>query len=507
MDVVKAGDGARHGMPRATDDGWATDDGRVNVRITTDGAHTRDGDGFAITWRLDAPAGGSATGTWSLNAVDSGAVVTAPAARDIAATVDRVAVPTGRAFDVGRLLRRAFDDLDGLQLTMPGMPDAGFVGAGAPWFLTLFGRDSIVAAGFLLPIAPHLAHGTIRALAALQGTMDGAETAEAPGRIIHELRRDVTHHVGHERFLLPPRYYGTVDATPLWISLVHDAWKAGLPLDEIAPLAPNIEAALRWLHAAVAADPRAFLAYHDPTGRGLANQGWKDSGDAVRWSDGSRAVGPIALCEVQGYAARAARQAAALLDALGRDGAADLRSWADEIAERFRAAFWVTDPSGVRYPAMALDAEGRAVDGIASNMGHLLGTGILNADEQRIVVERLMDPTMFSGFGIRTLSTTNGGYWPMRYHAGAVWPHDTATIIDGMLADGFVEEARTVAEGLLAAAASFGWRLPELFSGVGRDESAHAIPYPAACRPQAWSAAAAVVVARALGASVRLPSR
>jgi glycogen debranching enzyme len=207
---------------------------------------------------------------------------------------------------------------------------------------------------------------------------------------------------------------------------------------------------------------------------------------------------------VQGYAARAARQAAELLDAIGRDGAANLRSWADEIAERFRAAFWVTDrATGARYPAMALDAQGRAVDGIASNMGHLLGTGILDIDEQRAVVDRLMDPTMFSGFGIRTLSTTNGGYWPMRYHAGAVWPHDTAMIIDGMLADGFAEEARTVAEGLLAAAASFDWRLPELFAGVARSESARAIPYPAACHPHAWSAAAAVVVALALGGSVR----
>jgi glycogen debranching enzyme len=207
---------------------------------------------------------------------------------------------------------------------------------------------------------------------------------------------------------------------------------------------------------------------------------------------------------VQGYAVRAARQAAALLDALGRDGARDLDAWADGITERFRAAFWVTDAAtGARYPAMALDAEGQAVDGIGSNMGHLLGTGILNPEERQAVVDRLLDPTMFSGFGIRTLSSTNGGYWPMRYHAGAVWPHDTAMIIAGMLADGFVGEARTVAEGLLAAAASLDWRLPELFAGVARDESSRAVPYPAACRPQAWSAAAAGVVARALGASVR----
>jgi len=503
MAVVKSGGRSPAGIVRANDDGWATDDDRVGVRVTTDGACARDGAAFQISWGLAAPVGGSASGSWSLRAVDTAAVVAAPRTRDVSAGLGRIVVPEGRTFDLGRLLHRAFDDLDGLQLAIPGMPDATFIGAGAPWFLTLFGRDSIVAARLLLPAAPSVAHGTLATLAQLQGAADDVETAEAPGRIVHELRRDVTDRVGTDRVLLPPRYYGTVDATPLWISLLHDTWRAGMPLEDVGVLGPNLEAALWWLRSAVAADPRGFLAYHDPTGRGLANQGWKDSGDAIRWADGSVATGPIALCEVQGYAARAARQAADLLDALGRDGAGDLRSWADELADRFRAAFWVTDrATGIPYPAMALDAEGRAVDGMASNMGHLLGTGILSVDEGKAVVERLMDPAMFSGFGIRTLSTTNGGYWPLRYHAGAVWPHDTALIIDGMLADGFADEARRVAEGLLAAAASFDWRLPELFAGVARDETATAIPYPAACRPQAWSAAAAVVVARALGASV-----
>jgi len=503
MDVVKAG-GRPAGTVRLTDQGWSTEDERVSVRLATDGACRHDDLGFDVSWHLTAPPGGTAGGTWSLAAVDTGAVVIAPRTRDVAAAVGRVTVPEGREYDLGRLLRRAFNDLDGLQLALPELPGARFMGAGAPWFLTLFGRDSIIAASLLLPVAPQIAHGTLAALALLQGTTDELATGEAPGKIVHELRRDVTHHVGgNERFLLPPRYYGTVDATPLWISLLHDAWRAGMPQDDLVALAPNLDAAVDWLRAAVAADPRGFLAYHDPAGRGLANQGWKDSGDAIRWADGSLAAGPIALCEVQGYAARAARQAAELFEALGRDGAAELRSWADKIAARFREAFWVTDrATGGRYPAMALDAQGRAVDGMSSSMGHLLGTGILDPDEQRMVVDCLMDPAMFSGFGIRTVSTTNGGYWPMRYHAGAVWPHDTAIIIDGMLADGFAEEARTVAEGLLAAAASFDWRLPELFAGVARDESARAIPYPAACHPQAWSAAAAVVVALALSGSV-----
>ncbi len=503
MDVIKAG-GTQVGGMDVDDEGWSTEDGSVRVRITTDGDCVRTPQGFALSWHLAVPAGEAVTGSWSLQAAEAGAVVTAPASRIVAAAADRIAIPEGREFDLGRLVRRAMDDLGALEMAIPGMAEAPFIGAGAPWFLTLFGRDSIVTARLLLPVVPQIAYGTLTTLGLLQGTTDDELTAEAPGRIIHELRREVTRRVGSaDHYVLPPRYYGTVDATPLWISLLHDAWRAGMPPDEVAALVPNLEAAVSWLRIVVAADPRGFLAYRQPAGRGLANQGWKDSGDAIRWADGSRAIGPIALCEVQGYAARAARQAADLLDAHGRTGAADLRSWADEIAERFRAAFWVTDrTTGAGYPAIALDAKGRAVDGMASNMGHLLGTGILDASEQRAVVDRLMDPVMFSGFGIRTLSSTNGGYWPLRYHAGAVWPHDTALIIDGMLADGFTDEAKLVAEGLLAAAASFDWRLPELFSGVSREESTQAIPYPAACRPQAWSAAACVVVARALRESM-----
>ncbi|MCV0402935.1 MAG: amylo-alpha-1,6-glucosidase [Chloroflexi bacterium] len=501
MHIIKAGVGEEVPAVVMAGDGWSTTDHRVQVRVAADGARSHDDTGFEIAWRFSAGPGGSDTGSWSLQAADSGAIVAAPTSRTVAAAAEQVPIPNGRAHDLGRLVRQAFDDLEGLELTLRGVPEAPFIGAGAPWFLTLFGRDSIISASLLLPAAPAIARGTLAALAHLQGTAHDTATAEAPGRIVHELRRDATEHAGaSKRLVLPPRYFGTVDATPLWISLLHDAWRAGMPIDEVATLAPHLEAAVGWMREAAAADPRGFLTYHDPTGHGLANQGWKDSGDAVRWADGSLADGPIALCEVQGYAFRAAHHAADMLDALGRPGAADLRSWRDSMADRFRAAFWVSDPdTGARYPAVALDARGRAVDGIASNMGHLLGTGMLDADERRAVVERLMDPTLFSGFGIRTLSTTNAGYWPMRYHAGAVWPHDTAMIIDGMLADGFADEARIVAEGLLAAAASFDWRLPELFAGVSREESARAIPYPAACRPQGWSAAAAVVVARALG--------
>ena len=313
-------------------------------------------------------------------------------------------------------------------------------------------------------------------------------------------RTDVSH--ASEGFHLPPVYYGTIDATPLWINLLHDTWRAGMPDAEVAALLDNLEAALTWLGEYGDSDGDGFLEYLDTTGHGLANQGWKDSGDSIRWHDGTIAEGPIALCEVQAYAYEAALNGAALLDAFGRSGGEKWRSWAAAMKERFRAAFWCEDEQG-RYPALALDAKKRPVDGVSSNIGHLLGTGILDPDEQRVVVERLLDPTMFSGYGIRTLSTTNGAYWPLRYHAGSVWSHDTAIVIDGMLRDGFTEEAARVAEGLLSAAEGFDYRLPELFGGHPADEVWPPVPYPASCRPQAWAATSVVPVARALGALTR----
>ena len=271
------------------------------------------------------------------------------------------------------------------------------------------------------------------------------------------------------------------------------------PTPRSRALLDNLEAALTWLGEYGDSDGDGFLEYLDTTGHGLANQGWKDSGDSIRWHDGTIAEGPIALCEVQAYAYEAALNGAALLDAFGRPGGEKWRSWAAAMKERFRAAFWCEDAQG-RYPALALDAQKRPVDGVSSNIGHLLGTGILDADEQRVVVDRLLDPTMFSGYGIRTLSTTNGAYWPLRYHAGSVWSHDTGIVIDGMLRDGFTEEAAQVAEGLLAAAEGFDYRLPELFGGHPADEVWPPVPYPASCRPQAWAATSVVPVARALGA-------
>ena len=450
-------------------DGWSAevDAGAVRLRLAT----------------VLAPGGG-AEASWTIRTRDRAAVVAAPVAR-----IPLSAPPTGEP-DLDAWTTAALSDLEALQLSLPATPGDVFVGAGAPWFLTLFGRDAIWTARMLLPLGADLARGTLRVLAAQQGRRTDAATGEEPGGILHELRRAENAVAGGP--VLPPRYYGTVDATPLWAVLLHDAWRAGLADEDVLALLPALRAAMSRLAAAVPVD--GFLAYADAHGRGLANQGWKDSGDSIQWADGRLAEAPIALCEVQGYAHEAALAAAVLLEAFGApEEASRWRSWAAALAARFRSAFWVDDERG-GHPAVALDAGGRAVDSLTSNIGHLLGTGILDAADERRVADLLVDPRLDSGAGLRTLATDAAGYWPLSYHGGSVWPHDTAIAVHGLLRAGFPDQARTLATGLVAAARAFGWRMPELYSG----DPGAPIPYPAACRPQAWSAAAAVVARSAL---------
>jgi glycogen debranching enzyme len=249
-----------------------------------------------------------------------------------------------------------------------------------------------------------------------------------------------------------------------------------------------------------------LLEYIDESGHGLANQGWKDSGDSIRFADGKIASPPVALCEVQGYAHEAAMRGADLLTAFGAGGAAQWRDWASRIAASFREKFWVSDEWG-SYPALALDADSRPVDSLTSNIGHLLGTGLLTSAEESLVAARMVGTDMDSGFGLRTMSTRNGGYNPLSYHCGSVWSHDTAIVVRGLVRSGHAVAAAALADGLLAAASAFGWRLPELYSGEPRAEAPWATPYPAACRPQAWSVAAAGALVQALlGLEADVPS-
>lgn len=387
----------------------------------------------------------------------------------------------------------ALDDLRNLQMSVKGQPDDTFIAAGAPWYFTLFGRDSLWAARFLLPITNDIALGTLKVLAHYQGKESDIRTNCQPGKMLHELRTPSLFDTSAlEQFLqLPPVYYGSVDSTALWIIVLAKARQHGLSDASVRPLLGALQQALHWLVAYGDADGDGFIEYFDYSGKGLNNQGWKDSKESIRWKDGHIASGPLALCEVQGYAYQAATLGADLLEEFDMDGAIPLRDWAQRLQEGFRKHFWITDPAG-DYPAVALDKDKRPVDSLTSNIGHLLGTGIVNAQEAQAITRRIMSDELLSGYGVRTLSSNNAGYWPLSYHCGSVWPHDSAIIMLGLHEEGFVDEARVIAHQLLDAASAFHGRIPELYSG----ESAHGapIPYPESCHPQGWSAATAIAV-------------
>ncbi|WP_165063266.1 glycogen debranching N-terminal domain-containing protein [Marisediminicola senii] len=507
MDHVKAGFGPRVPVPEivlttdaagleGTADAtatWHTETVTATLRINGGTLDTLDDGELRATWEITVPARGSATVDWTIRASDASAVV-----RGVTSPLPwSVPVVTAADERLSRWLSVALDDLAALRLSPVDHPDEVFLAAGAPWFFTLFGRDSIWAARMMLPLGTSLAADTLRILARLQGAASIPDTAEQPGKIMHELRRGALSMPG-EGLHLPPLYYGTVDATPLWVCLLHDAWRWGMADDEVRALLPNLTAALEWMRDFGDADGDGLLEYVDETGHGLANQGWKDSGDSVQWRDGTLADGPIALCEVQAYAYEAAMHGADLLDHFGQDGS-EWRDWAAVLRTRFHESFWIPSTDGA-YPAIALDAQKRPVDTVTSNLGHLLGTGLLDADQSARIAAHLVSPQMVSGYGLRTMSTDSAGYWPLSYHGGSVWAHDTAIAISGLSRAGFRDESGLLASGLLAAAAGFDYRMPELHSGDPADDASRPIPYPAACRPQAWSAASAVsVLASVLG--------
>ncbi|MET7833906.1 glycogen debranching N-terminal domain-containing protein [Micromonospora sediminicola] len=495
VEQVKAGHAGRPLEAKAGEPGrvqWAAD----GLTVTVTGADaTVDAAGEhavapRLSWPVTVDPGASVTLRWRLDVADPRAVVSAaPAAASWAEP--RVDADDRRLL---RLLDRSLADLRGLRLAEPAHPEDVFLGAGVPWFLTLFGRDSLWAARMMLPLGTDLAAGTLRVLARRQGTRVDPATGEQPGKILHELRR---HELSFDNGMrLPPAYYGTVDATMLWVGLLHDAWRWGLPADQVEPLLPHLEAALRWLDEHADADGDGFVEYIDTTGHGLANQGWKDSGDAVRFRDARLAAPPIVLAEVQGYAHQAATNGADLLEAFGRPGADRWRGYADRLAERFRAAFWVDGRHGPQ-PALALDRDKRPVDSLTSNIGHLLGTGLLSDAESAQVAALLSTEALAGGFGLRTMSTDDAGFSPLSYHCGSIWAHDTAIVLAGLARAGHRAAALRLADGLLAAAEAFDYRLPELYGGDDRSALGRPVPYPAACRPQAWSAAAAVLLLQA----------
>ncbi len=393
------------------------------------------------------------------------------------------------------LLSRSSEDLAALRIFDPEFPDRAVVAAGAPWFMTLFGRDSLITSWMAMLVDPDLALGTLETLARYQGDDVNPLTEEEPGRILHEMRfgESASMMLGGGRI-----YYGTADATPLFVMLVGELSRWGNRRDAVDALLPNADRALDWMRTFGDQDGDGYIEYKRMSDRGLRNQGWKDSWDSMRFATGGLAEPPIALAEVQGYmyAALVARMHCATEE--GDEALADkLRDEARLLRERFNRDFWV-DADGGGYFAIGLDRDKRLIDGLASNMGHCLWTGIVEPERADAVVRSLMAPSMFSGWGIRTLATTNPGFNPISYHCGSVWPHDNAIAAAGLMRHGFVDESHRVMDGMVGAAAWFGDLLPELFAGFDREPMGFPVSYPTSCSPQAWAAASPLLFLRTM---------
>jgi glycogen debranching enzyme len=401
-----------------------------------------------------------------------------------------------------RTFGRSIEDLDALRLVDPEHPDDVVIAAGAPWFMTLFGRDSLLTSWMALPVDPTIGLATARTLARLQGSRVDPETDEQPGRILHEVRLGA----GPTLSLADAeRYYGTADATPLFVMLVHELWRWGLPWPQVETLLPAVDAAMRWLIGPGDPDGDGFVEYQRATSKGLVNQGWKDSWDSIAFADGTLAEAPVALAEVQGYVYAACRAASELSAAAGDHvRAAQHADRAVSLQQSFDEAFWLPD---ARCYALALDAQKRPVDAVASNLGHLLWCDIVPPKRTSAVADVLVSRPMRSGWGLRTLATTMTRYDPLGYHTGSVWPHDTAIAVAGLRRAGHADDAARLASDLLLAADALAGRLPELFAGLTTVDFPVPVPYPASCSPQAWASAAPLMLVRALlGLDVDLPN-
>jgi len=406
----------------------------------------------------------------------------------------RSAVPTAISLDprLPAAIDQALADLAALRIVDRAHPDRPVVAAGAPWFMTLFGRDSLLTAWMTLPFDGSLAKGVLATLADLQGRADDPMSEEQPGRILHELRR----HGGSGAFSSRSRYYGTVDATPLFVGLAAEAWRwRAIDLDALRELAPAVGRAVEWVIGPGDSDGDGFLDYRRRHEHGLANQGWKDSWDGVTRADGTLPEAPVALVEAQGYAYAALRGAAALAEVVDiGHHADDLRRKAERLKDRFNEVFW--DERG--YFVLGLDAHGRPIDSLTTNPGHALWSGIADDDKACRYVERLVDPDLWTGWGLRTLAQSMTAYDPLSYHNGSVWPHDTALCIAGAARYGCWDAVDLLVDGALDATRHFEGRPPELFAGVARDDVAMPVAYPSSCSPQAWASASVLLLVRTM---------
>jgi glycogen debranching enzyme len=367
--------------------------------------------------------------------------------------------------------------------------------AGLPWFMTLFGRDTLITSLQTLWVGPGLARGALHLLGALQGTRVDDFRDEEPGKILHEVRSGELTRVGEKPH---SRYYGTADATPLWLILLSEYWRFTGQDEFVLRRWDKVAAALAWIDRYGDHDGDGYIEYQTRSREGLGNQCWKDSWDGVQFADGTIPHLPIATAEIQGYVYDAKLRVAELARRLRADVrlAAQLEREAEDLYARFNDDFWSDDRGG--YYVVGLDGDKRRIDSLTSNMGHLLWSGIVPEERARLVAGQLMSDAMFSGWGVRTLSTDDRGYNPLGYHIGTIWPHDNAIVALGLARAGFRDEANRIALAQLEAAAFTGYRLPEAFAGFERWVSRFPVPYPTACSPQAWAAAAPFVFVQAM---------
>jgi glycogen debranching enzyme len=359
--------------------------------------------------------------------------------------------------------------------------------AGLPWFMAIFGRDTLITSFQSMWVGPELARGALTALGRLQGADMNDFKDEEPGKILHEIRLGELASLG----LKPHRpYYGSIDSTPLWLIVLHEYWRWTGDDETVRGLEPNARRAIEWMERYGDLDGDGYLEYRTRSPQGLRTQCWKDSWNGILFSDGVVPDVPVATCEVQGYAYDARVRVAELADEVWGDPelAVRLRKDAETLFDRFNEDFWIEGRGG--YYAVGLDADKRRIDSMTSNMGHLLWSGIVPEDRARIVAGQLFAEGMWSGWGVRTMSWEDQGYNPIGYHIGTVWPHDNSILSAGLARYGLREEANRIATAMLEAAAFTEFRLPEVFAGYSREEAPFPVRYPTASSPQAWATAA-----------------
>ncbi len=409
-------------------------------------------------------------------------------------TAWRMRVPQLRATwePVSAAFQRSVADLASLRIRDESALDGHLFAAGMPWFMAVFGRDTLVTCLQTLFLGPELARNALSALAGLQATEDDPSIDAEPGKIVHEVR------TGKAAATWFHRYYGSVDATPLFLILLSEVWRWTDDAAFVRSMRDPALRALGWIEDYGDLDGDGFVEYRRRSPHGLENQSWKDSGDSQLFHDGRMAEGAIAPCEVQGYAYDAKRRMAELAREVWRDRALSdrLEAEAKELRERFDEAFWCEERGG--FYALALDGDKRRVDSLTSNIGHLLWSGIVPPHRIDAVVDKLMGEGLWSGWGVRTMSTDDAGFSPLAYHNGTVWPHDNSLIAWGLAKVSRWREAQRIVRRIVEAATYFGDQLPEVFAGFPRTETPFPIAYPTAARPQAWAAATPVLLLQIL---------